>query len=317
MRRRTVADRTRAVRHRTVADRTRAMRHRTAARKARPARCGVKARGGADRGVLWLAVLAAFVVAACPGAVLEARGQDLLSHEVPDVGPERAARLFREANELYADGSHGAAAAVYEAILAGGFHNAEVYYNLANARYMEGDIAQAVLGYERALRLDGSHEDAAENLEFVREQLADRQVRVGGALSEALERLFRQADVGWLAVVVSVLYFVVTGCIIAGVLRGAFQPWLLRAIIVVAALLVLTGGLLGYRIHRTAVVREAVVVAADVPVRTGPGDDFVLEFRLHEGTKVRLREARDDWARVSVEGTDLEGWLPERAVEEI
>jgi len=295
------------MRRRTVADRTRAVRV-----------------GTAGRGVLWLAVVAAVLVAACPGVALDARGQGLLGRETPDVGPEQAAGAFREANGLYAEGSHGAAVEVYEAILAGGFHNAEVYYNLANARYMVGDTAQAVLGYERALRLDGSHEDAdgshedaAANLEFVREQLADRQVRVGGAFSTALERFFRRADAGRLAMLVSLLYFIAIGCAVAGILRGAFQPWLLRAIVVVAVLLVLTGGLLGYRIHRTAAVREAVVVAADVPVRTGPGDDFVLEFRLHEGTKVRLREARDDWARVSVEGTDLEGWLPERTVEEI
>ena len=84
-----------------------------------------------------------------------------VSREAPQVGPDRAERLFREANDLYAEGDHGAAAEVYEAILAGGFLNADVYYNLANARYMDGDVAQAVLGYERALRLDGSHEDAA------------------------------------------------------------------------------------------------------------------------------------------------------------
>ena len=305
------------MRRRTAADRTRGVRPGAAERKARPARRGRTSRVRADRGVLRLAVLATLLVAACPGAALEARGQGLLGRQAPDVGPEQAAGAFRQANELYAEGSHGAAAEVYEAILAGGFHNADVYYNLANARYMAGDIAQAVLGYERALRLDGSHEDAAANLEFVREQLADRQVRVGGAFSAALERFFRRVGTGRLALLVSLLYFVAIGCAVAGILRGAFQSWLLRAIVVVAVLLVLTGGLLGYRIHRTTVVREAVIVAADVPVRTGPGDDFVLEFRLHEGTKVRLREARDDWARVSVEGTDLEGWLPERTVEEI
>ncbi len=269
------------------------------------------------RGSLWLAVLAALLVAACPGVVLEAHGQNLLGRQARDIVPEQAAGAFREANELYAEGDYGVAAEVYEAILAGGFHNADVYYNLANARYMAGDIAQAVLGYERALRLDGLHEDAAANLEFVREQLADRQVRVGGAFSAALERFFRSVDTGRLAMLVSLLYFIAIGCVAAGILRGAFQSWLLRAIVVVAVLLILTGGLLGYRVHRTAAVREAVVVAADVPVRTGPGDDFVLEFRLHEGTKVRLREARDEGARVSVEGTDLEGWLPERTVEEI
>ena len=293
------------------------MKRRTVAREAGRTRRRGTARVRGDLGAVWLAVLAVLAVAVCAGTVLEAHGQDLLDRQFPAVDQEQAARLFREANGLYAEGSHAAAAEVYEAIVGGGFHNADVYYNLANASYMAGDIAQAVLGYERALRLDGSHEDAAANLEFVREQLADRQVRVGGALSDALDRFFRGGDAGRLAVLLSFLYFLAVGCAVAGILRGALQPWLLRAIVVVAILLVLTGGLLGYRVHRTGMVREAVIVAADVPVRTGPADDFVLEFRLHEGTKVRLREARDDWARVSVEGTDLEGWLPERSVEEI
>jgi len=234
-----------------------------------------------------------------------------------EIAADEARAAFREANDLYSQGRHGEAAALYEAILEGGFLNADVYYNLGNARYMEGDIAGAVLSYERALRLDGSHEDAAANLEFVREQLADRQVRVGGAASEAIERFFRRAEAGRVAAAVSLLYFVAVACVIAGVLSGAFAPWIQRTLVVVLVLLALTGATLVYRIHRESAVREAVIVAADVPVRTGPGDDFVLEFRLHEGTKVRLREARDDWARVSVEGTDLEGWLPGLAIEEI
>lgn len=257
------------------------------------------------------------VILGCVALAPAAGAQEFVSREAPEVGPDRAVRLFREANELYAEGDHGAAAEMYEAIPAGGFLNADVYYNLANARYMNGDIGQAILGYERALRLDGSHEDAAANLEFVREQLADRQVRVGGAVSDALDGFFRRADVGWLSVAVSLFYFLAVACVVAGILRGGFRPWLQRAAVVTLILLVVAGGILGYRVHRTSMVHEAVIVVADVPVRTGPGDDFVLEFRLHEGTKVRLREARDDWARVSVEGTDLEGWLPGRMLEEI
>jgi SH3-like domain-containing protein len=233
------------------------------------------------------------------------------------ISAEQARSAFREANVLYADGRYAEAAALYEAILAGGFLNADVYYNLGNALYMEGDIAGAVLGYERALRLDGSHEDASANLEFVREQLADRQVRVGGTFSDVLDRFFRRASVARLAIIVSLLYFLAAGALILGVLRGVFTPWLMRCIVVVLALFLVAGSVLAFRVHRTSAVREAVITVADVPVRTGPGDDFVLEFRLHEGTKVRLRESRDDWARVSVEGTDLEGWLPERTLEEI
>jgi len=264
-----------------------------------------------------LAALAVALFLSCPGVVSVASAQRFVSTEAPEVNSGEAVRLFRDANGLYADGDHGAAADLYEAIIAGGFPNAEVYYNLANARYMEGEIAQAVLGYERALRLDGSHADAAANLEFVREQLADRQVRVGGAFSDAVERFFRRGNTGRLALSASLFYFLVAAGVIAAVLRGGFSPWLQRATIVMVIHLAVAGGLLAYRVHRESTVHEAVIVAADVPVRTGPGDDFVLEFRLHEGTKIRVREARDDWARVSVEGTDLEGWLPVRTVEEI
>lgn len=261
--------------------------------------------------------LAALLVLVCLGTASVCAAQETLSREATPVGPDQAVRLFREANDLYAEGDHTAAAELYEAILAGGFENAEVHYNLANARYMVGEIAQAVLGYERALRLDGSHEDAAANLEFVREQLADRQVRVGGAVSEAVESFSRRADVGRLAVLTSLFYFTVVGLLTAGILRGAFHPRLTRLTVVMLIHLLVFGAILGYRVHRTNTLREAVIVAADVPVRTGPGDDFVLEFRLHAGTKVLLREARDEWARVSVEGTDLEGWLPGRTLEEI
>jgi hypothetical protein len=261
-----------------------------------------------------LAVAAAVALALFVSLTVGA--QELGRRQSP-VGEEQARATFREANQLYSSGRYQEAAERYEAILDGGFPNAEVHYNLGNALYMAGDIAGAVLNYERALRLDGSHEDAAANLEFVREQLADRQTAVGGTFSEVLDRFFRRADVGLVTVLTSLLYFVFIGCIVWGVLSGAFAPWLMRLMVVLLAGIVLAGGLLAYRVHRTTAVHEAIITAADVPVRTGPGDDFVLEFRLHEGTKVRMRELRDDWLRVSVEGTDLEGWLPASALEEI
>jgi hypothetical protein len=274
-----------------------------------------------------LAVVAAVVTmafASMPGS-LDAGAQEtapdaertLLERDVPEIGPVEATNLFREANALYADGDYGPAAEVYEVILAGGFRNADVYYNLANARYKSGELGQAVLGYERALRLEPGHEDAWANLEFVRSQLADRQAPVGGPLSQAADRFFTGGAPNGLAVAASALYFFALALVVFGVLRRFFPPWLTRTVIVVAVVLVAAVGTLGFRVGRAGRVREAVIVALDVSVRTGPGNDFVLEFRLHEGTKVRVREARESWTRVSVEGTDLEGWLPEEAIEEI
>ena len=59
---------------------------------------------------------------------------------------------FDAANAAYADGRYEEAAAGYEALLAEG-ENATLYYNLGNARFKQGELAQAILNYERALRL--------------------------------------------------------------------------------------------------------------------------------------------------------------------
>jgi hypothetical protein len=241
--------------------------------------------------------------------------QQSLSTAEMDAG--EANDLFGQANILYAQEGYEEAANLYERIIDGGFENADVYYNLANARYKNGEIAQAVLGYERALKLDPAHADARANLEFVQQQLPDRQARATDALPPGLERAVERADTKTLAVLTSLLYFLVVGCAILGIMRRVFPPWLVRTIVVLAVVLALAGVGLGFRIYGDVTRHEAIVVASDVAARTGPGDDFVLEFRLHEGTKVRVMEARGDWTRVSVGGTDLEGWLPSKAVEAI
>jgi tetratricopeptide (TPR) repeat protein len=259
--------------------------------------------------------LAVFAVALTLILCVQARSQEALT--TAEIGAERAAELFLEGNALYADGEHEDAAERYARIVAGGFENADVYYNLANARFKSGEIAEAVLGYERALILDPSHADARSNLDFVRGQLADRQVPVGEEMPQFFGHLARRADTRTLTVTTSAFYFLLVGCAILGIARRVFPPWLVRTVVVLVVLTALSGAALGLRLYRSATERGAVVTASDVAVRTGPGGDFVLEFRLHEGTKVRVMESRDEWSRISVGGTELEGWLPSRAVEAI
>jgi tetratricopeptide (TPR) repeat protein len=271
------------------------------------------------------AVLAAAVAAlaggAAPGVAEVARplaeADTRLDREEAPLGVERASEVYREANALYAEGVYDGAARRYERIVGGGIENADVRYNLANAYFKSGALGRAVLNYERALRLDPGHEDARANLEFVRELLADRQASVGGPMSELLEAASAGATPSRLAALASLLYFVLVAALTVGILRGAVTGWSARLAVVTGILLVVVCGALAARLYQERSIREAVILAQEVAVRTGPGEDFVLEFRLHEGTKVRAREERGDWIRVSVGGTDLEGWLPAGSLEEI
>ena len=271
-----------------------------------------------------------FVIIAAAGTIAHAQdagdptpavGEFLRSGTVM-IDSAAATSLFLEANALYAEGRYDEAVSLYETIPAAGFDNADVLYNLANAYFKSGETGKAVLAYERALRLEPDHADARANVAFVREQLADRQAPVGGALTSLGAGIWDRATSGRLAVAASVLYVIavvlaVFGIAVFGIARGAFAPWLIRSIVVVGIVFVIAAGMFAARAYLGRNVREAIVLASEVAVRTGPGGDFVLEFKLHEGTKVRARESREGWLRVSVPGTDLEGWLPENTVEAV
>jgi uncharacterized protein YraI len=270
--------------------------------------------------ILCTALLVAFAAAAASqeteGVALEVRGGR--GSDAAALDPGTATRTFAEANALYGDERYDEAAGLYEEILAAGFSHADVHYNLGNAYYRAGHTGRAVLAYERALRLEPGHEDATANLEFVRETLADRQSRVGdGALAGFAHRIYGRVGSGVLVMLASVSHALLAIVLIVAILRGGFAPWALRLAIVLAIVLVCAAGAAASKTYVARTIVEGVVLAPEVGVRTGPGDDFVLEFRLHEGTKVRLWEERAGWLRVSVSGTDLEGWLPDGSVEEI
>jgi SH3-like domain-containing protein len=62
----------------------------------------------------------------------------------------------------------------------------------------------------------------------------------------------------------------------------------------------------------------AVIVASQVNVTSGPGSaaQYLVEFDLHSGAEVRLLESRPGWRRITL-SADLQGWVPEEAVEPV
>ena len=76
-----------------------------------------------------------------------------------------AQSAFDEANAAYAEGRYGEAAAMYQSLL-DEQPDAQVYYNLGNTYFKQGELAQSILAYERALRLNPNDKDAKYNLAF-------------------------------------------------------------------------------------------------------------------------------------------------------
>ena len=78
-----------------------------------------------------------------------------------------------EGDSAYIKEDYTAAIQIYEALLKNG-EAAEVYYNLGNSYYKIGEIAKAVLNYERALLLQPGNSDIRANLEVARAKTIDK-----------------------------------------------------------------------------------------------------------------------------------------------
>ncbi|MCM1522805.1 MAG: tetratricopeptide repeat protein, partial [Muribaculaceae bacterium] len=65
--------------------------------------------------------------------------------------------------------------------------SAKLYYNLGNTYYRLGEMGNAILSFERSLRIDPTDADTRENLAFVNGKITDRPGERGTFLGNALD----------------------------------------------------------------------------------------------------------------------------------
>jgi len=76
------------------------------------------------------------------------------------------AQQFIKAQEAYDTGDMEKSIAIFNSMFTNGCRNAELYYNLANAYFKNGNLPEAVLNYRRAWYLVPRDPDVKANLRF-------------------------------------------------------------------------------------------------------------------------------------------------------
>ena len=223
---------------------------------------------------------------------------------------------FDAANAAYAEGRYEEAATIYQALI-NEQPDATLYYNLGNARFKQGELAQAILNYERALRLQPNHKDAQYNLAFAQSKITDNIVEQDFFLS-AWTRAVRNSlkEQTWL--IGSICLFILA---LAGLLLFLLgrEPWLRKTAFHVAWLALLfslIAGLNAASLHKRDTLRnEAIITQGVVNGKSSPDRSGTDLFTVHEGTKVTIRETLGEWANIRV--GNYEGWVRLQNLERI
>ena len=218
--------------------------------------------------------------------------------------------LWNMAGEAFAAGQWQNALNYYQMIEGENLESADLYYNIGNAYFKLDDIPHAILYYERALKLDPAHDDAAHNLEIARQMTLDKIDVVPDFILVSWFRGIRQglsADAwAWITLALAA---------IVGVLFLLFRiggSTALRTVSFIGACIfaVLTVGTFLFSLQqKRAITRQdsAIVTTPVCSVKSSPAEGGKTVFVLHEGTKIRLLDNVGDFAKISI-ADGRQGW---------
>lgn len=236
---------------------------------------------------------------------------------------------IQQADSAYTADRFQEAVNAYQDIINNEGTSATLLYNLGNCYYRLGEYGEAILNYERALRLDPTFEDARQNLEFVNSKITDRPGERGSFIGNALDAaaLTAKSDVwAWLSLsfftltLLGIIAYIFSDAVLVRKLGffGGFVSVILTAIFIFLSL-------------RSASIAnaddKAIVTASSTILSTSPRepkDRSQEAMLLHEGTKVTIldsvRSTSDSiptlWYDVEIDNTHR-AWINAAAVEKI
>lgn len=224
------------------------------------------------------------------------------------VTPEQ---IMHKATAAYDVGEYAEAMELYGRLERIGVANPGLLYNRANCAFHLGDLPLALAYLERARRLAPRDRAIIENLGIVRQRLGLAPVfdaRNPAALARNVRDLLRPDE--WLLLAACT---VALGGLGAGLLRVGRRS--LQPLVVPAALLVLlcfaayrTQMASTYRRHGHGVIADSEARAYRIPQ---PEHEHAA-ILLNAGTPVTILGTRPEWARITVDGTEV--WVRRTAL---
>ena len=226
---------------------------------------------------------------------------------------------FEKGNELYQAQDYQAAIEVYEGLLKDGKRSADLHYNLANAYYRNRELANAILHYEKALKLEPSMEDAQHNLEFTNAKTVDKIENPPKIFFyrwwDSLIHTFSSKDWAQISILFVALFAISIGLYFfmakANLKKLSFYLALSFFILFLLSWL--------FAAQNQKLMEEsdyAIIMSPTININSSPSEGSSKLFVLHEGTKVKLEGESGTWREVSLPNGN-KGWVRISALGEI
>ncbi|PQJ68847.1 MULTISPECIES: SH3 domain-containing protein [Polaribacter] len=230
---------------------------------------------------------------------------------VNSVTAQNVDSLFVSANNLYKNGKFNEAIELYKKVESQKLVSSELYYNLGNSYYKLNKVGPSIYYYEKALKLNPLNEDVKNNLVFAKRLALDNiEVLPKTVLQKFSVNYLQKLSYNQWAVVViacsilgSLLFLLFYFAESPSKKRFYFTTSSISFILLIASLFITYN-----QYHFSINNKEAIVFAEKTEVRNAPTLNSEEVFTLHEGTKVFVLDAVDNWKKIKLADGKL-GWI--------
>ncbi|MDR2358600.1 MAG: tetratricopeptide repeat protein [Prevotellaceae bacterium] len=219
--------------------------------------------------------------------------------------------LWAQANTFYANGQYPDAIRVYTEIEATDNVSPALYFNMGNAYFKQNELANAILYYERALRLSPGDAAIAYNLEMAQLRTLDRVDTVPEFFLFTWVRNLRQwAGADTWAMLSLFLIAATLLCLSGFFFIRSVRLRKFAFFMAVAGVLLAAGSITFAGFQRAGITNrnEAIVFPAVVTVKSAPDNTGKDLFILHEGAKVTIIDELSNWQNIRLRD-GKEGWI--------
>ena len=227
--------------------------------------------------------------------------------------------LFADANELYKNGSYEKAIELYERVEDSQVHSDDLYYNLGNSYYKLNKIASSIYNYEKALKLNPTNSDVLTNLAFAKRMKIDAievmPKTIFQKFSDSFIYKLTYNSWAWLAVIFSflgaILFLLYHFSYSSGKKLFYFNTSILSAVLLIFSVV------FAYKSYDYEVnTKSAIIFKQTTEIKNAPTLNSDTVFELHEGTKVQVLDAIDDWKKIKLADGKI-GWIVADDMKEI
>lgn len=224
---------------------------------------------------------------------------------------------FEMANELYRKGEYQNALHIYEQIMKNGYISEDLYYNIGNAYFKLDNIPAAILYFERAKRLSPNDEDINFNLKIANLKVVDK--------IDPLPRIF---FINWWYSVSNLNNsesWATTAILFSWIFVGLIILFRINKILIIKKISFITGIfslilmifvlLFAYTQYRYETDNTTgIIFSSNSLVKSSPDEAGTDLFVIHEGVKVEILDAVNNWRKIKLADGKV-GWIPAEDIE--